>query len=326
MPSGPPYRAISMRVNRPDQINLYVTGIDRITELGADTVCLICEAHRDTPSASQMYLDYRWCPTYGQILKLVEHAHHRHLRVMLMPVVVADHADPAGPRPLGWNPDSWDDFHQSYRAILGHFAEIADQSHVDLLCIGSGLSPAEYQTAQWENHIPVVKAYFKGPLTYVARWDHYTAPKFWNQMDYIGVDASWPPAGHDGPTAEAVPGTNQPRCQELLAFAARQKKPLLLVDAGWCSSVNAAKDPVRDAAPAVPVDLDIQKLLYEEFLAAWPTGNSLLAGIVFNGYVPEADGKADNGRSPFGKPAEAVLRQWLARPRWQVRQVNSAEQ
>ena len=33
----------------------------------------------------------------------------------------------------------------------------------------------------------------------------------------------------------------------------------------------------------------------------------------------DGGGLEDNGYTPKGKPAEAVLREWLAKPRWEVK-------
>jgi hypothetical protein len=35
-------------------------------------------------------------------------------------------------------------------------------------------------------------------------------------------------------------------------------------------------------------------------------------------WTPDEGGPNDKGYTPWNKPAEAVMRQWLAKPRWKV--------
>jgi len=91
---------------------------------------------------------------------------------------------------------------------------------------------------------------------------------------------------------------------------------VILLEVGWCSLANAAKDPWDYTQTQLPADPELQKKLYEAFYRAW-WGKPDSAGFftwewTTNG---DADGK---GYTPEGKPAEAVLKTWFAKERWDV--------
>jgi hypothetical protein len=93
----------------------------------------------------------------------------------------------------------------------------------------------------------------------------------------------------------------------------------MFTEVGWCSMANAAHEPwdyTKDAAE-VPLDLELQKKLYEGFFQAWD-GIPELGGYMFWQWVPNGGGPEDRGYTPKGKPAERVLRQEFAKPRWTV--------
>ncbi len=63
------------------------------------------------------------------------------------------------------------------------------------------------------------------------------------------------------------------------------------------------------------MDLELQRKLYEGFFRSWH-GNPNLAGYMIWEWTPGDGGRNDPGYTPEGKPAEQVLRQWLAKGGW----------
>jgi hypothetical protein len=107
-----------------------------------------------------------------------------------MPVVLLD--KPIGTEWRRHHPsDNWDDWLDSYREMITHFAWIAEGNGVNVLVVGSELVSTEGKTEEWTKTIKAVRAIFKGQLTYSSNWDHYTAVTFWNQLDLIGMNSYW---------------------------------------------------------------------------------------------------------------------------------------
>jgi hypothetical protein len=105
---------------------------------------------------------------------------------------------------------------------------------------------------------------------------------------------------------------------DLLAFHRRIGKPLILLEAGWCSMRNAAHEPWDYTRMDQPVDVELQRKLYEGFFQAW-WGSPSLGGFMLWEWPPGEGGPKDRGYTPENKPAEQVMRNWLAKPRWNVR-------
>ena len=103
---------------------------------------------------------------------------------------------------------------------------------------------------------------------------------------------------------------------ELQPFVEKKGKPLLFLEIGWCSLDNAAYEP-WDYTKDVPINLELQKRLYEGFFQSWH-GTPWLGGFSVWEWPPGEGGPEDRGYTPKNKPAEQVLREWLAKPAWKV--------
>ena len=104
---------------------------------------------------------------------------------------------------------------------------------------------------------------------------------------------------------------------KLFPFLKKVNKPLLFLEIGWLSQDNVAYEP-WDYTRDQPINLELQRKLYEGFFRAW-WGNPLLGGFSIWEWTPGEGGPEDGGYTPENKPAEHVARAWLAKPRWVVK-------
>ena len=320
--TGLPYRGVGIQIQRVDWIDKYEKCIDQIADLGADTVEFVVDTRQENGTSSHIYLDMRMTPTPDQLGQLIKHAKSRNLRVILMPIVLLD-----APVNNEWrgtiNPKSWDEWWDSYRAMLNHFAWIAESNGANVLVVGSELVSTEKYPEQWTRTIRLVRQVFKGQLTYSSNWDHYTSVPFWDQLDMIGMNSYWRLDENEKKEKVREKVTvpqiveNWRKIQgDLLKFVRKTGKPLLFLEIGWCSLANAASEPWDYTQPDA-VDLDLQKRLYEGFFQSW-YGRPELGGFSVWEWPPPDPDEA-RGYTPRGKPAEKVLREWLAKPRWEVK-------
>ena len=144
---GLPYRGAGMQIQRVDWIDKYKASIDEIAALGFDTVSLVIDTRMENGSTSLVWLDMRKTPTPEKLADLIQHAKSKKLRVILMPIVLLDK-----PIDTEWRgtlkPASWEDWFDSYREMLIHFAWIAEQNKVDVLSVGSELVSAEKERGE----------------------------------------------------------------------------------------------------------------------------------------------------------------------------------
>ena len=315
VPKGLPYRGIAMQIQRVDWIDQYEKSIDEIADVGADTVLLVIDSRQENGTSSHIYLDMRMTPTPDQLSALIDHAKKRKLRVVLMPIVLLDN-----PRGNEWRgtlkPDSWDDWFDSYRDMMTQFAWIAQGHGVDVLVVGSELVSSEPHVDQWKKTIAKIRENYKGNLTYSANWDHYTSLPFWDQLDLIGMNSYYKLGDdHNVPVTEIEKRWRDIQ-SNILNFQAKVGKPVLFLEAGWCSLENAASEPWDYTKyDSLPADNDLQKRLYEGFFNVW-YGNPHLGGFMMWEWPP--GDPEEKGYTPKGKPAEQVLREWMAKKPWTV--------
>jgi hypothetical protein len=170
---------------------------------------------------------------------------------------------------------------------------------------------------EWTETINGIRAIYKGSLTYSSNWDNYRSVKIWNQLDLIAMNSYWTfgeKKTKEQPTVAEIKQTWAKIQNELLAFQKEQDKPILFSEVGWCSMANMAYQPWDYTIPAseAPLDLDLQRRLYEGFFETW-YGRKELGGFSIWEWDPETGGPKDRGYTPKGKPAEDVLKAWLAK-------------
>lgn len=141
--------------------------------------------------------------------------------------------------------------------------------------------------------------------------------KFWDQLDLIGMNSYYKLGENKDVTVPEIESRWREIQGNLHKFQqdGGRNKPILLLEVGWCSLENAASEPWDYTQQDLPADNDLQKRLYEAFFNVW-YGDPHLGGFMIWEWPP---GPGDEkGYTPKGKPAEQVLREWLAKKPWVV--------
>jgi hypothetical protein len=317
---GLPLCSVTMQLQRTDWMDRYEKSIDEIAALGADTVQFVVDPRQENAQSERIYLDMRMTPTSDQLTRLIKHAKEKKLRVTLMPIVLLDN-------PMGndWRgtikPASWEEWFDSYREIMKHFAYIAEGNKVDLLVVGSELVSSQNKKEEWTRTIETIREIYHGKITYSCNWDNYTEVPFWDQLDMIGMNSYWSfgkKSSNPNPSVKDIITRWNEIQSDLFKFQQQVKKPIMFMEIGWFSQANVAYEPWDYTQESPPVDLELQRKLYEGFFKVW-WGDSRLGGFSVWEWPPDAGGKDDRGYTPKGKPAEQVLKEYLAKPRWEVR-------
>jgi hypothetical protein len=310
--TGLPYKGVAMQIQRVDWVNEYKKSLDEIAAIGADTVLFVVDARQENGSSSRVYLDLRMTPSTEQMADLIKYAKEKKLRVVVMPIVLLDL--PQGNEWRGTiKPLEWDEWFNSYREMITHFAYIAEDNHADVLVVGSELVSTQDKLNQWTRTINAVRKVYKGQITYSSNWDNYTQVPFWNQLDLIGMNSYWKLGRDKNASVNEIVGNWREIQRDVLAFTQRQGKPLLFLEVGWCSLENAASEPWDYTRSELAVDVDLQKRLYEGFFNVW-YGNPGLGGFMVWNWEPGDGGVKDKGYTPENKPAEKVVREWFGKP------------
>ncbi|HZL34459.1 MAG TPA: hypothetical protein VFC78_04055 [Tepidisphaeraceae bacterium] len=311
-----PYRGIVLQVQRIDDPEPYHKTIDAIAAAGADTIEIVVDSRVENGSSSVIFIDLRMSAAQDKLTELIKYAKGKGLRVVVMPLVLIE--NPEGNEWRGQiHPRDWSMWFNSYRDMEGYYATSAAQGHADVFVVGSELVSTEQYKDEWVHTISDVRRIFPGLLTYSANWDHYQKIPFWDHLDIISTNCYYKLGDNRDVAVSEIVSRWKAIQADLLPWVRKQGKPYMFTEVGWCSVANAASEPWDYTQETVPIDLELQRKLYEGFFKVW-YGVPQLGGFMIWQYAPNAGGPEDRGYTPQGKPAEKVLRYWLGKPRWKV--------
>ncbi len=248
-----------------------------------------------------------WGESPKGVAHCVEMAHKQGLKVMLKPHMWISHGTFTGHFDLKTE-EEWQVFEKQYGDYLLDFARIADSTGVELYCIATEMQNSVKKRPQfWFNIIKEIKKIYKGPLTYAENWDTYQDVPFWNEMDYIGVDAYFPLSEERSPSTDALRKGWKQHLKALGKFANVHHKPVLFTEFGYLSHDYAARRPWetdRSQPENEQLQADAYRVLFEEvWNKEWMAG-----GFVWKWFPNlKPDSKARDPYSPQNKPAALVL-------------------
>jgi hypothetical protein len=151
----------------------------------------------------------------------------------------------------GWResimPDSinWESWSETYKNGIMHYATLCEELDIDILCVGTELKRLSLEKPSfWRELIIEVRKVYKGELTYAANWyDEYEKIDFWDQLDYIGIQAYFPISSMENPDISELINGWLPYKEKISALSDKLKKPVLFTEMGYKSTSNAAIEP-----------------------------------------------------------------------------------
>uniref|UniRef100_A0A7C4GDY9 Photosynthesis system II assembly factor Ycf48/Hcf136-like domain-containing protein n=1 Tax=candidate division WOR-3 bacterium TaxID=2052148 RepID=A0A7C4GDY9_UNCW3 len=272
----------------------------------------------DTGSSSIFWM-LDMSPSDAEVRDVIRQARRRGLKVLLKPEVHCVSGVWSGEHDP--HDEAW--FH-SYRSFLERYAGIAQQEQCALFCIGTALDRSadeQWETAQWRSLIQAAKGLYNGPIVYAADWRTYRSIEFWDELDYVGINAGFPLWNDATPWPEPeYPSvaclarqwktTWLPEIEAFRRTLADTLKPVLFTEVGYRSVVGASRRP-WDRELSGEYSPTEQRNCYMAVLHSL-LGRPWFAGWFWTGWTtdPEQGGPGDTSYTPKGKPAETVLRHW----------------
>jgi len=214
----------------------------------------------------------------------------------------------------------WAQWFENYRQFILHYAQLAEKEKIEALCIGTELhQPAVTHEKAWRKLIRDIRQVYSGQLTYAANWYlEYEQIKFWDDLDFIGVQAYFPLTKNKNPALKDLKVAWEKHLADINKIARKYKKPVVFTEAGYKSTADAAIEPwawpQRDGIPAGTESDATQVACYEAmFQSVWH--QPWFAGMFIWKWYPQLRGnnreKADF--TPQNKPAAKVLADWYGR-------------
>tara|TARA_B100000949_G_scaffold231794_1_gene244634 strand:- start:17937 stop:19067 length:1131 start_codon:yes stop_codon:yes gene_type:complete len=214
--------------------------------------------------------------------------------------------------------EDWKKLEASYEEFILLYAGLAEETQSDIFCIGTELKTfVDERPEFWNDLIQKVRTAYTGKITYAANWDEYAKTPFWEELDYIGVNAYFPLCERENPTVETLTEGWQPWKTKMRELAEQVERPILFTEFGYRSMDFTGKKPWLVDRNQENVNLEAQaratQVLFEEFWNEdWFAG-----GFVWKWFMQHdsVGGNEDNRFTPQNKPAESVIRRQYAQVR-----------
>lgn len=308
----------------------------QLVTTGANWVAIIVTQYQDTINSTEIYplteetpaiWSIQFTDQKEEVEAAIQMAHDLGLKVMLKP-----HVDIAIDYPnfLYWRGGigsdttyfPYADWFMSYKKFLYFYAEIAQNNNVEMFSIGTELdklTDTNVTTQYWTEIITYIRTIinYSGKLTFAANNGFETKVSFWDQLDYIGVDAyylAWEgitgkPTNLSVTLAEVV-SEWQGYIEMWKNLTDTYNKSIILTEVGYCSTI--CKPWFNQLTED---DLKWQALQYDGLLTAMK-GNDFIEGFFFWNWVtdPAYGGFHDQCMVVNYKPAMNVIREAFNTP------------
>lgn len=238
--------------------------------------------------------------------------HQNGLKVMLKPQIWISRGAFTGNLKMN-SEENWQILERSYQKFIMAYASLAQETNADAFCIGTELEQfVSHRPGYWTQLIKKIRSVYNGRLTYAANWDEYGRTPFWEELDFIGIDAYFPLSDAKTPTVEQLRKGWQPHKEKIRSLSVEKNKPIIFTEYGYRSNNYTAKKPWLVDHSQDDVNLEAQtnatKAIFEEFWKEdWFAG-----GFVWKWFIDheKAGGVNDNRFTPQNKPAQEVIKRF----------------
>ncbi|MFC4634753.1 glycoside hydrolase [Dokdonia ponticola] len=212
--------------------------------------------------------------------------------------------------------ENWKILEASYTAFILEYAKLAQETNTDIFSIGTELEQfVVNRPGYWKSLIKKIKTIYKGKLTYASNWDEYKRVPFWDQLDYVGVDAYFPLSEMQTPTIESVIDGWRWWKGELATFSKTHNKKILFTEWGYRSVDFSAKEPWTTDRTITNVNLEAQANTTKATFEALWNEDWFAGGFIWKWFINHSEsGGSDNNRfTPQNKPAEAIIKTYYTK-------------
>ena len=209
----------------------------------------------------------------------------------------------------------WQEWQRTYSEFILRYAKVAERAEAEMFCIGTEFTSLTLKKPEfWRDLIQEIRKVYSGQITYAANWyEEFEQISFWDQMDFIGIQAYFPLVDHHNPN---VPQLVKAWDEHLPAIESTQKKynrPILFTEMGYRSTASGAIRPwewrenIRE--PDSLYSPQTQANCYQAFFDVfWE--QDWFAGVhiwqMRSDFVAKPEQK-DQDFFPQGKPAEQII-------------------
>jgi hypothetical protein len=309
----------------------------KLAQTSANWVCISFAGEMMGPNDTDIiWADNDPCMvTDAEIKRAIDLARQNNLKIILKPVVncrdgtwrgFIDFKTPAN-KP---DTEAWDKWFANFKNFLLHYAQIAQDTKCDMLCLGCEMGTTERFTEKWRGMIADIRKIYTGPITYNANHGNEDKIAWWDAVDIIGMSGYYP-IGADMnkpsddpckvPNDSSIEGMKKrwtPIRQKLKYVSKKFDRPLFFIEIGVCSAKGFSSlpwtHPQKDAVYAGDEQARFYQAVIESF---WD--EPWFFGFVWWDWPSPLysleDATKDTGFCIYGKPAEKLVKEWFSKPR-----------
>ena len=210
--------------------------------------------------------------------------------------------------------EDWKKWEIDYSNYILTYAKLCDSLEVDLLCIGTEYRQAVIKrSAFWTHLIKEVRKYYSGKLTYAANWDNYENVDFWNEVDFIGIDAYFPLSPDKTPSVHDLMQSWSEQSEQLEDFCNTYKMKAIFTEYGYQSCDYSAYKQWENKGNN-EVNLLAQQNAYEALYRSIWNQEWMLGGFLWKWHAHDdkAGGSENDRFTPQNKPAEKIIQQYYS--------------
>ncbi len=211
--------------------------------------------------------------------------------------------------------EDWKTWFDQYALFILHYAELAEKLKIEILCIGTELHQSISHESDWRILIAKIRTTYHGKLIYAANFnEEYEHVKFWDALDYIGVQAYFPLSKKQDVSVRDLTEGWKDHLSQIEKIQRKFNKPVIFTEIGYKSTNDTAIEPWKwpEVSDVEKASDQAQANCYEAFfLATW--NKKWLEGVYFWKWYPHgARGRfVQADFTPQGKPAEKVMAEWF---------------
>ena len=293
---------------------------DLLYELGNNWVCLAVLNYQKAFYSTEIAFDFSRTPTDRDIAFAVEKAHSKGVKVCLKPMLNSDdnmwRAYIGFPDlNMGENDVYWNKWFESYTAFMAHYAELAEELKVEMICIGCEMLATEHKESHWRDLIAKLRTIFSGKIVYNTNHGKEDSAAWFDALDYLGTSAYYP-VGKESSDKAAMTAEWEKVRGRINKIADKLNKKYIFMEIGCRSAKGCAGMPWDFYNKQFPRCEDEQANFYESCLDVFEN-EKRFAGVFWWDwstfiYDTAEEAEKDIGFNIHLKKAEKVIKKKYA--------------
>ena len=276
-----------------------------------NSISLIPYAFVDIDQASISYnYERQWWGEKSEGIKAsINKSHQYKMKVMLKPHLWIKHGEYTGKLDFATEKE-WRSWEKDYEKYIIDFAKLGQKENIELFCFGTELGNSIAKRPQyWMQLIHKIKKVYSGKLTYAANWDDFNKVPFWNELDYIGIDAYFPLSDKQTPSVEELNLNWKKYILKMEQVQKKFNKNIIFTEFGYRNSNNAAQEPWTETKNGL--NNLAQANAYESLFQSFAQKKWYSGGFAWKWYA-DSYYKKENAVdfTPQEKPALEIIKKW----------------